>query len=62
MPWRFTGTADVLTLGFRYRATCNLSFTGMFEYVRGMDENAATYNPASALPNGPPASWADLSE
>ena len=30
----------------------------MFEYVRGMDENFATYNPANEKPGAPPATWA----
>lgn len=58
LPWKYVSTADVLTLGFRYQATCKLSFTGLFEYVRGTDENFATYNPASEKPGTPPATWA----
>jgi len=50
-PWRFTGTADVLTFGTRYAATRKLSFTGMFEYVRGENFSSAIVNPASQVGN-----------
>ncbi len=47
IPWNFRGTADVLTVGTRYAATCRLAFMGTFEYVHGI--NASFANVPSSI-------------
>ena len=56
VPWQYTGVADVLNFGTRYQATERLSFTGDFEYVRGMDSTSGVVNPANQVPALTPGS------
>lgn len=43
--WRYGGTADVINIGGVFAATCDLRFTGGFEYVHG--RNVITSIPAN---------------
>ena len=45
VPWQYNGVSDVMNLGTRYQATEKLSFTGLFEYVHGIDSAGALVNP-----------------
>jgi hypothetical protein len=48
-PWNYSGRSQVVTLGSRYRASENVTLTGEFEWVRGLDEitNSSTFFPAT---------------
>ena len=48
-PWNYNGQAHVVTLGSRYRASHSVTFSGEFEWVRGLDAitNSTTFFPNS---------------
>ena len=47
--WNYNGQAHVVTLGSRYRASHSVTFSGEFEWVRGLDAitNSTTFFPNS---------------
>ena len=48
LPWRYKANADVVNVGSRYAYTPKLTFTGDFEYVRGLNVITSTPAPTGA--------------
>jgi hypothetical protein len=50
IPWNYSGSSDVFTLGSRYQATCKLALVGQFEYVHGINASYAVVPSSQQTP------------